>query len=408
MMAARKFSFSWDDALGHSFVFGVACLTWWLMRAHVLQAYPVRTPSMEPTIEGDADRPDLVLVDKTFDNRSKPKRFDSVVFREWDGSKILVKRAVALPGEYVRIRGFDLWTGASPDSLRRVVKSPVEHGDLLVDYWSHEADPDGFASKLWRRDGASRIEAGRLVVDGQNRRADKLFPEQRFRLVGMRRHSKWRENWQVDWQDGDILIGFLNAFGVRRASSPAAVDFGLRMRCRAMPEASLWIDLRFADSSWAVKYAADGTATLLKDGQATEEARGPDLQVDRDLLFMRLDGGFVLVVDGKIVVRHETELDDVRKAPQHSAPWNGIGIAVTGTSVSIAALTIVQDLHYLEQGAFGIHEAHPVPGDAIFVLGDNSRDSRDSRHMGSVRLDDLLGRPLAILAPAGRRHLLAR
>ncbi|MCB9880587.1 MAG: signal peptidase I [Planctomycetes bacterium] len=398
-----------EDALGHVVVLAVAVVTWWFLRSQVLQAYPVRTPSMEPTIEGDAEHPDLVLVDKTFDDRSSPQRFDTVVFREWDGDKILVKRVVGLPGEYLQIRGFDLWTGASPNALHRVVKSPIEHADLLIDYWNSHRDPQGLLSNLWRHDGASTLAENRLVIEGGARTADSLFPKDRFRRVGIDRTTAWRTAWQLDWQDGDILIGYLDASGTRRASTPSAIDFGVRMRVRATDSTSLWIDLRYGDSSWALRYEASGTVRLLANAsEAIEPRDAPALDRDRDLVFMRLDGGFVLAVDDAIVFRHETELLDVREMPGRVSTWNGLGIGVTGPSVSIESVSVVLDMHYLEQGAYGVHEAHPIPGDAIYVLGDNSRDSRDSRHMGSVGLADLVGRPLAILAPSGRRHFLAR
>jgi signal peptidase I len=42
-------------------------------------------------------------------------------------------------------------------------------------------------------------------------------------------------------------------------------------------------------------------------------------------------------------------------------------------------------------------------GDGYFVLGDDSRDSDDSRYNGPVPPDDIVARPLLILSPANRR-----
>jgi hypothetical protein len=41
-----------------------------------------------------------------------------------------------------------------------------------------------------------------------------------------------------------------------------------------------------------------------------------------------------------------------------------------------------------------------------FLLGDNSFDSRDSRHFDAVASASFVGRPLAVLAPASQRRWL--
>jgi signal peptidase I len=45
-------------------------------------------------------------------------------------------------------------------------------------------------------------------------------------------------------------------------------------------------------------------------------------------------------------------------------------------------------------------------GDGYFVLGDDSRDSDDSRYNGPVSPDDIIARPLCIMAPPNRRGLV--
>jgi signal peptidase I len=42
-------------------------------------------------------------------------------------------------------------------------------------------------------------------------------------------------------------------------------------------------------------------------------------------------------------------------------------------------------------------------GDGYFVLGDDSRDSDDSRFLGPVAPSEIVARPWIIVAPAGRR-----
>lgn len=401
-----------DRYTGTAITLAIAALTWFGLKTYALQAYPVRTPSMEPTIEGDSSRGDLVLVDKTADNFRRLARFDTVVFREASGTKVLVKRVAGLPGEFLRIRDFDLWVGNEPDALRRVVKSPVEFSDLLFDYWSNTRDPRGFASKVWRRERCELGDDGQMTLDGRGVTEAKLFPPARFRKIGVHRSTAWREAWNLGWQEGSILVGYLDAFDERQASLPACIDFGVALAIADVEETcGLWIDVRHGDNSWALHYSARGRAEILANGKPLEGMKArdvPPLREARDVLFLYIDGGFVLLVDGVQQFRRDV---DVRRATfelKLRKAWNGLGIAASRGRLTLRSMRVVQDLHYLDQGAYAVHEAYPIPSDAIFVLGDNSRDSRDSRHQGSIPLARTIGKPLAILGPAGRRGFLRR
>jgi signal peptidase I len=63
----------------------------------------------------------------------------------------------------------------------------------------------------------------------------------------------------------------------------------------------------------------------------------------------------------------------------------------------------LKNIEYVSTGKFGVEgEAFEVPADSLFVLGDNSVNSRDSREFGAVAESDLIGRAYKIYWPPGR------
>jgi signal peptidase I len=71
-------------------------------------------------------------------------------------------------------------------------------------------------------------------------------------------------------------------------------------------------------------------------------------------------------------------------------------------------ITPPDSLGFLKYFAFGnLCENKPVDcGNGYYVLGDDSRDSDDSRFNGPVRPAEMVGRAWVILAPAGRRRFI--
>ncbi len=397
----------------------VAVFVYWTLRNQVLDAYPVPTPSMEPTIEGDPEHGDVVLVDKTFDNRTKPERFGTVVFKQDHPRRIIVKRVVGLPGEYILIHNYDIWVGATATDLHLVRKSPARYADLLVTPWDSTISRDGLLSREWNRERTKAVRRGAatgLDLAGQGVTTNDLLPPERW-TKRITRSTRWRSAWNLTWT-GQITTGYIDGFGVLQEGSAAAFDFGVRLRVRSFEGARLWVDLRYGErASFALCYEANGKASLWRDGRpfpsASTGVAAPDLvSQPREITFLYLDGGFRLAVDGTDVLDIRVTFDELKEARRRSGrrhvPQNGLAIAASGSRVTVERLAIVHDFHYLSIGPYGSHEPMKIEADEYFVLGDNSQDSRDSRHTGPIRAKDIIGRPLAIAAPWRRHHFIPR
>ena len=67
--------------------------------------------------------------------------------------------------------------------------------------------------------------------------------------------------------------------------------------------------------------------------------------------------------------------------------------------LGIERLAVLRDLYYTTKGALGTGSPVALGPDEIFVLGDNSADSDDSRVFGPVRLEELAGRATRVVWP---------
>jgi hypothetical protein len=75
----------------------------------------------------------------------------------------------------------------------------------------------------------------------------------------------------------------------------------------------------------------------------------------------------------------------------------------------VRELRLARDVYYTARGTYGTREPVPLGPDRMFVLGDNSGHSRDSREWGPVPTAELVGRPRWVVWPPSRwRRLRGR
>lgn len=347
-----------------------------LLRGCVVATFAVRSASMEPTLRagehllvlrpGPDQRPlrrwDVVLLDRGVD-AEVPDDYDAVV-----------KRVAGLPGEFLQIRNGHVFVGPERDRLVLAPKPDDLVASLLVPLHQSQA-----LSPPWSWTGALPLvqEAGgvRLRSDGAPSLA----------LYGAElRDGRSGEQGTEPVTDSALELVVAEADGVLLLGLREGVDL---FRARLGP-------------------AGRGGASLHHNRAAQALASAPDfpgLQPGARVRFWNVDDRLRLFVDDRLVLA--CDLPPGVEPESGAAQLNAPEVGVEDGQVLLRQVTVLRCVHYGAQGSYGQPDGTipicKVPADGVFVLGDWSARSRDSRHMGPVLLEHLLGRPLAVYRPWG-------
>jgi hypothetical protein len=364
---------------------------------------------MEPTIEGDPDQGDRVLVDKLWDNLFHPLRFQLIVFHH--DKKTVVKRVVGLPKEWFKIEDFDLWAGKEASSLKRIKKSPSQDWDMLSTYWDSRKSPSGFRGSRWSLSPSTQTLPGKVFLDGVATEEENLFAE--ARRINLKESPKTISKWNMRFR-GTITTGYIDGFGrlkeTNSGKGSAARDFGVQCNIKFQPGAKLWILYRYIDTPF-IFILGNGHIRVWKDAKLlTQSPFLPALLTKKvlDLTLIYLDGRFCLSLNKKDV----WEFTPPQLRPNRLAlglfPGNSLMLAASGGKLTFYRLRVIHDFHYLELGQYGSWNPVRLQNKQYFVLGDNSQDSQDSRHFGPIQEGNIIGRPLLVAAPWSRFHFFPR
>jgi signal peptidase I len=364
-----------------------------LLHGFVGSIYRVESASMEPALHGG----EHLLV--RYGTSRELRRFDLIVVRAPDGEPA-VKRVVGLPRESVQVRSGDLVVDGKrlplgEDCPRIVLFDAREQAlDSFFVFDGGEGRPWRQAADGWLLDARSvpsRSDGG-LMCTRERLSADYVD------RTGAVRKSKRTVN--------DCIL----ACEVRTLAA------GGRLRFKLVEHWDTY-HLEIEPASEPVSEQGEGiaqvrlTATLQREGAQTLEETTVPWQAEtwRSLVFANVDNRVSLSIDGRTILSLESE---------GSGNPDGVGPLVSpgahaclgGNDIlaEFRAITVERDLFFTRRGTYGITASIDLGPDEIFLLGDNSEESYDSREWGPVRTGDILGRPLAVVWPPSARRLLGR
>ena len=202
---------------------------------------------------------------------------------------------------------------------------------------------------------------------------------------------------------------YLDPDGVRHGEDYADFpDVGIEIDLGpGQPPAALLFALEFHDHDYGLLWRRDGTLELLIEGQPTGGRTVAALPDDGGrLTFGYLDSRLFLLLQDEILYHAPVEMLYVAQP----RPLTRLHLGVAGGELRIDRIEVFHDMHISSTDRiFGGTDGYNVPEGSMFLLGDNTYQSSDSRStLGTVPRSRLVGRPVVILAPTSRARALDR
>jgi signal peptidase I len=370
------------------------------VRWKVVQAYNIPTKSMEPTLHGEEDDPDFILVDKTAFLRREPRRWDIVVFyppreaerrRAGEDPTAFVKRCVGLGGESLNLRGGDLYVdevlARRPPEIEDAMMVPLyELGPDLRDTARHARlapIEESFYEFSWKPEpaGAWTVSGGSLDARpgfGETARAA-FLKELNNSYMDLDGHL-----YSQSGVAGDLEVRFVADVpgGGTTVGADLTEGSGDGLERHSVRVGPRGVTLRSGDGAWTSRLAR------IRPGRPVE------------VRFRNVDDRLTVWIDGEVVLRVERK--PRVSLPSEPAP-GGVELVAEGGEARFSGVRILRDIVYIPAG-----DSFPrtIPPGSFFMMGDNTANSHDSRVWGPVGRDDLIGVPFAVVFPPVRAKLL--
>jgi len=354
-----------------------------LVRTFIGGVYRIESNSMEPTLHAQGER---VFV--RYGRGWVPERFGLIVFTPATESAAVVKRVAGLPGESLLISGGDLLIEGERLAAYVPRPEPIPVFDSRLEPLEQAFAPPEMPL-VPRQAGWSLDARGRSVELLYSRRAtDDHFDAKGRRVEGQREVNDLRLEGRFGLKGSGTLLLRLTEEG-DLFELELSIESDRLARARLLRREGLAAAPRvLTESDWP--------------GQDRLSA------ADFELAFENVDNHLVAVVAGRVIGASypaNTPLTGVLdESYRHLKPR--AALVVAGMELDLRWLCVARDLYYTSAGTRGTGSAIALGRDELFLLGDNSSDSRDSRTIGPVALDAVAGRPLSVVWPLGAMRRL--
>ena len=350
------------------------------VKTFVGDVYRISSSSMEPVFRKD----ELVFV---LHDRSAPERFEPVVARV--GGEFLVKRAVGIGGtigEDLRIQGGDI----EVDGRKLPPGGPRPAPVLLFDDGVLPIDDRFRHGEAWTRrpDGVLELDASGVPF-GAN--------------AGLLRYGRPLRDGYLG-ADGELVEGLVDVPDLVVEVEFVVLEAAGRVRVGVLEGSDAFefgVDLcqpGIAAARLRCESARSGTVDLgetLVPFEVGVPVRLRLSNLDDDLV---VDWSLTGWDDTPPVLQktHATVIDPKDKRVGHfeRAYFGG-----EGCRLELRHLRIYRDLYWTAQGEYAVERSLTLQPHQVFLLGDNSHQSHDSRYFGAIDESQIVGRPVMVLWP---------
>ena len=368
-----------------------------ILKKQVGWFFPVVSGSMEPTVETG----EWVFLRYGVD---PVERFNVVAFTDVGGGAS-IKRIIGLPGEVialdptgdVRVEGAPLRGEARRPPLTPIFDSRLQsidehwrHGGAYADPWSQVGGPKGGPGEVWEMDGSAVARSASLGLLGFHDRVDDgaLRPDGTLQRGQQVVHDV-AVSFEVKLLDagGRICVQLMEQGDVFEVSVPiyegeeeARVDLFRRRASREPVEYFVygrtpvpigeWVPVRFSNIDNLLRF----------------ELGDFELEFDYDYRGNTL---------------HPTAFDMGAVSLGERVRLGGEGVVL-----QVRNIRVERDFHISARGAFGAGAPLQLGPDEVFVVGDATAVSRDSRDRGPVSRSRIFGRVDAAVWPLSRARWL--
>lgn len=326
----------------------------------------------EPTFNGDR----ILVMKFNYDmpflpGASAPERWDVVVFRYPEEPEVsYIKRLVGLPGENLRIWHGNLYIKPSGSNDYEIARKPLKHqrAMAMMVYDDRHRAAAMWNKPEWLRWTSTTPTTWKAGVTGSYSVATKPgeVAELRYRNL-----VPDPEQWESILNDEPLprkpqatLITDFYSYNTNQSSHSRSDDSGALSHPDWVGDLSLSTRLEVKEAKGVVQFElveggvrnraefnlAEGTVTLLRDGNPLKAGRSPvSVGVgSHDVHFANIDNRLSLVVDGKAIFNDGLAYDEGIETPvlPTEADLAPVAVRADGASIEVSDLVLKRDIYY--------------------------------------------------------------